>query len=330
MTLSVINTRPPASRRLEATGACFIMLFAPTALLSLAILGWIDPASERLVVCSFRTGELELFAVDPATGDAVNLTRSPKSVEKYPACSYAGDRVAFISNRHGTDNLYVMNADGSEVRQLTHEKPGIDAGMASWTADGRWLYFGLYGGGPPRMCRIRPDGSDFKVVGEGIDPAVSPDGQRIAFARPLGDGHHLFVMKSDGSDAHQLAKSGNGWGGVHATWTPDGKRIIYGDKVGEAIELFACEPDSGPITQLTRLGGAATSPSVSHDGRWITFRLCDEVYWRSGESSERAYRERRADKRPVWIMKADGSDPHVIEPLHYQTTIDGSRAPFLK
>lgn len=306
------------------------MLLAATTLLSLTVLGWGDLPGHELVVCSFRTGELELFAVDLATGDARNLTRSPKSVEKYPACSYAGDRVAFISNRDGTDNLYVMNADGSGVRQLTHEKPGIDAGMASWTADGRWLYFGLYGVGPPRMCQIRPDGSDFKIVGEGIDPAVSPDGERVAFARPLGDGHHLFVMKSDGSDARQLTKQGNGWAGVHAAWTPDGKRILYGDRVGNAIELFACELDSGAITQLTRLGGAATSPSVSRDGRWITFRLCDEVYWRSGESSRRAYEERRADKRPVWIMRADGASPHVIEPLHYQTTIDGSRAPFLR
>ena len=289
-----------------------------------------DLSGHELVVSSFRTGDLELFAVDPASGDARNLTRSPKSIEKYPACSYAGDRVAFVSDRDGGDGLYLMNADGSEVRRLTHEKPGIDAGMPSWTAAADWIYFGLYGGGPPRMCRIRPDGSDFKVVGEGIDPAVSPDGGRVAFARPLGDGHHLFVMNSDGSDARQLTTKGNGWAGVHATWAPDGRRIIYGDRAGESIELFACEPDSGTITQLTHLGGAATSPSVSPDGRWVTFRLCDEVYWRSGETSRRAYEERRADKRPVWMMGGDGSDPRVVETLHYQTTIDGSRAPFLK
>ena len=306
------------------------MISAPAALLSLAVLGWIDPIGDRMVVCSFRTGELELFAVDPATGDARNLTRSPKSAEKYPACSFAGDRIAFISNRDGTDTLYVMNADGSGVRRLTQEKPGINAGMASWTADGGRLYFSLFGGGPPRMCRIRPDGSDFKVVGEGIDPAVSPDGRRVAFARALGDGHHLFIMNSDGSAARQLTASGNALAAVHATWTPDGRRIIYGDRVGEAVELFACEPDSGTMTQLTRLGGAATSPSVSPDGKSISFRLCDEVYWRSGETSRRAYQERRADKRPVWVMAADGSDPHVVESLHYQTTVDGSRAPFLK
>jgi hypothetical protein len=62
--------------------------------------------------------------------------------------------------------------------------------------------------------------------------------------------------------------------------------------------------------------------------KWISFRLCDEIYWRDGKSSERAYRERRADKRPVWVMGFDGSNPHVIESLHYQTTIDGSRAPW--
>ena len=306
------------------------MLNAPIALLSLAVLGWSDPGGDRLVVCSFRTGELELFAVDPATGDAQNLTRSPLSVEKYPACSFAGDCVAFISNRDGTDNLYVMNSDGSGVRQLTREVRGIDAGMPSWTADGRWLYFGLYGGGPPRMCRIHPDGSEFQVVGEGIDPAVSPDGKQVTFARSLGDGQHLFLMNADGSDPRQLTAKGNPWAGVHATWTPDGRKIIYGDRAGEAIELFACEPDTGTIVQLTRLGGAATSPSVAPDGKRITFRWCDEVYWRSAELSKRAYKERRADKRPVWVMGADGSDPHILGPLHYQTTIDGSRAPFLR
>ncbi len=285
----------------------------------------------EVVTCSFRTGDLELFAVDLATGDSRNLTRSPKSVEKYPGCSADGSKVAFISNRDGEDALYVMDAVGSNVRRLTNEPRGVDAGMPSWTADGRWIYFGLYAGGrPPRMCKVHPDGSGFAVVGEGIDPAVSPDGRRVAFARASGDGHRLCVMDLDGSSTRELTSRRNGWGGIHATWTPDSRTVLYADRVGEALELFACEADSGAIRQLTKLGGAATSPSASPDGKWITFRLCDEVYWRDGESSRRAYDERRADKRPVWIMGADGSGPHVVEPLHYQTTIDGSRAPFLR
>ena len=41
---------------------------------------------------------------------------------------------------------------------------------------------------------------------------------------------------------------------------------------------------------------------------------------------KKAYSDKRADKRPVWVMGADGSNPHVIELLHYQCAIDGSRA----
>jgi TolB protein len=201
--------------------------------------------------------------------------------------------------------------------------------MQSWTADGKWIYFGVFGKFEPRMCRIAPDGSRFEEVGKGIDPAVSPDGTMIAFARSLPDGHHLFVMRTDGSNARRLTERGNVFAGMHCSWTPDGKRILYADRVGDALEIFSMEPDGKNTTQLTRLGKAATTPAVSPDMKWISFRLCDEIYWRDGKSSERAYKERRSDKRPVWVMRIDGSDPHVVEPLHYQTTIDGSRAPYL-
>jgi TolB protein len=200
--------------------------------------------------------------------------------------------------------------------------------MQSWTADGNWIYFGLFGKGPPTMCRIAPDGTNFKAVGMGIDPAISPDGKTIVFARQLPDGHHLFAMDADGGNDRQLTAKGNIYAGVHAAWSSDGKVILYADQVGEALEIFRMDADGKNVKQLTKLGGAATTPAVSPDGKWISFRLCDEIYWRDGKSSEKAYKERRADKRPVWIMGFDGSNPHVIEPLHYQTTIDGSRAPF--
>lgn len=288
--------------------------------------GW--RMGQELLVASFRTGDTEIFIVDPDTGDARNLTRSPKSKERYPSWSPDGKFVAFNSDRDGTHNLYLIGADGRNLRQLTHEKPGVEAGMQSWTADGKWIYFGLFGKGPPRMCRIAPDGTGFREVGNGIDPAVSPDGKHIAYAEARKDGHHLRVMDVDGTNNRMLTPTGNVFGGVHAAWSPDGKWIVYADQVGDALELFRIDPEGKNAVQLTRLGKACTTPAVSPDGKWISFRYCDEIYWRDGKTSERAYRERRADKRPVWVMGSDGSSPHVIETLHYQTTIDGSRAPW--
>ena len=55
------------------------MISAPAALLALAVLGRVDPPGDRMIVCSFRTGDTELFAVDPASGDSRNLTLSPRS-----------------------------------------------------------------------------------------------------------------------------------------------------------------------------------------------------------------------------------------------------------
>ena len=200
------------------------------------------PLGFSLAVASFRTGDTEIFVVDPGTGDARNLTRSPTSSERYPSWSPDGSSVAFNSNRDGTHNLYLIDADGSNLRQLTHEKRGVEAGMQSWTADGQWIYFGLFGGGPPRMCRIKPDGSSFKVIGVGIDPAVSPDGKTIVFARQMSKGHCLFAMNVDGTEIRQLTKNENPWAGVHATWTPDGKRIIYADQAGQSLSYLAVVP----------------------------------------------------------------------------------------
>jgi hypothetical protein len=285
-------------------------------------------AGYELLTASFRTGDTEIFVINPDTGEARNLTCSPQSKERYPSWSSDGKLVAFNSDRDGTYNLYVVGADGGNWRQLTKEKRGVEAGMQSWTADGRWIYFGLFGKGQPRMCRIAPDGSNFQEVGTGIDPAVSPDGRTVVFARSLDDGHHLYAMDADGKNERRLTAKGNVFAGVHAAWSPDGKWIVYADQVGDALEIFRMGADGKDVRQLTRLGKAATSPAVSPDGKWISFRLCDEIYWRDGKTSERAYRERRADKRPVWVMAADGANPHIIEALHYQTTIDGSRAPW--
>ncbi len=244
-------------------------------------------SGQELLVASFRTGDTEIFIVNPKTGDARNLTRSPMSQERYPSWSPDGKWIAFNSDRDGTFNLYVIGAGGNHLRQLTKEKRGVEAGMQSWTADGKWIYFGLFGRGEPRMCRIAPDGSDFQEVGKGIDPAVSPDGKTIVFARALKDGHHLYAMDAGGANVRQLTSRGNIFAGVHAAWSPDGKWIVYADQVGEALEIFRMDADGNHVQQLTRLGKAATTPAISPDGKWISFRLCDEIYWRDGKSSAR-------------------------------------------
>src|SRR5262245_65748313 len=77
-----------------------------------------DLAGHKLLLTSVRTGDTEVFVVDPETGDAQNISRSPKSEDRYPCWSPDGKRVCFMSDRESTTNLWVANADGSKVHRL--------------------------------------------------------------------------------------------------------------------------------------------------------------------------------------------------------------------
>lgn len=281
-------------------------------------------AGYQLLVTSIRTGDTELFLVDPDTGDARNLTCSPTSEERYPAWSPDGSRIAFTSNRDGAYNLYVMDANGGNVKQLTHEKAPAVCYMPSWSGDGKQIVFGLHGD-KAQMAAIAPDGSNFRMIGAGHDPCISPDGRTIAYTAHAGRGFCVFVMDADGKNSRQLTKHENPMGAVHPIWSPDGSKILYSDQVGEKLEIFVVDTDGKNITQLTKLGRISTSAAYSPDGKWIAFRVTSNAYWRNPEEMKKAYGEKKADQRPVYVMAADGSHPHVIEVLQYQCALDGSR-----
>ena len=282
-------------------------------------------AGQRLLVTSVRTGDTEIFEVDPDSGDARNITRSPSSEDRYPCWSPDGRQIAFTSNRAaGTYNLFVCDADGSNVRQLTHETGTSVAYMPSWAGDR--IAFGLHRE-KPEMATIKPDGSHLEVLGAGHDPCLSPDGRKIAYTGEVTGGVSVFVMDADGSNKRQIVKGANSWGAVFPSWSPDGKRIIYSFKAGEGLELFVVDAEGATEPrQLTHLNKVCTPAAWSPDGKWISFRYTDEMYWRNKQRMDRVYAHPQADKRPVWVIRPDGSDAHVIECLHYQCAMDGSRA----
>ena len=278
----------------------------------------------RFLVTSVRTGDTEVFLVDPTTGDATNLTRSAESEDRYPCWSPDGKRFAFTSDREGTFNLYVAEIDVTNVRRLTDLKSPAVAYMPSWVGDR--IVFGLHDE-RARIAVVKPDGGDMRILGPGHDPVLSPDGKRIAFTGEAPGGVTVFVMDADGSHRRQVVKEANPWGAVFPDWSPDGKRLVYAFKVGEGLELFVVDAEGGmDPRRLTRLGGVSTPAAWSPDGSWISFRHTDEAYWRDPARMERIYRQRPGDKRPVWVVRSDSTAAHVVECLRYQCAMDGSRA----
>ncbi len=281
----------------------------------------------KLLVTSIRTGDTEIFIADPVTGDMLNVSRSPESEDRYPCWSPDGARIAFVSDRQNATNLYVMDTNGEHVRRIVTNRAVCY--MPSWqvTPDGERIVLGMHGD-KPEMVSIRPDGSALKNLGEGHDPTLSPDGRYICYTgEVLEGGVSVFTMKWDGSEKRRLVAGASKPGATFPNWSADGKFIVYSWPVGEALELFVIAADgSSNPRQVTRTGGICTPSAWSPDGQWISFRFTDEAYWRSKERMREVYSKKPADKRPVWIVRPDGSDAQVIEPLRFQMSIDGSRA----
>jgi TolB protein len=327
-----IGTRQDDGQRIRGGAFFSLKLFSLLALVCAAtVLAGRGRAADltgyKWLVTSIRTGDTEVFLADAATGDMFNVTRSPKSEDRYPCWSPDGKRICFVSDREGATNLWTCRADGTKVRRL-NQTPAV-CYMPSWgkTPRGERIVFGKHGD-KPEMASIKPNGSGEENLGEGHDPTLSPDGKLICYTGHFGSGVTVFVMSHHGSFRRQLVKEISQVGAMFPNWSPDSQQIVYSFPVGDALELFVIQLNGGEPRQLTSFGGTSvcTPGAWSPDGKWIAFRRTDERYWSNPERMLKVYAEKPADKRPVWVIRPDGSDASVVEPLRYQMAIDGSRA----
>jgi TolB protein len=284
--------------------------------------------SSKLLTTSIRTGDTEVFVVDPVTGDAFNVTKAPASEERYPLWMPDGNHIVFTSNREDgkTFNLYLASVNGKFSKKLTNESDGAVYYFPSVPSDGKRIWFSMAKGDKAVIGYVSPDSKEYKEVTDGRDGNISPNGKKIAFTKLIGKGFPVFVMDADGNNVTQITEHEDEIGAVAPIWSPDSKKILYADQVGEYLELFVCDADGRNQKQLTNLKKISSSAAWSPDGRFITFRVTDVAYWRDIQTRDKAYQEKGSDKRPVYIMRADGSDVQLLETLHYQCAIDGSRA----
>jgi TolB protein len=280
----------------------------------------------QFLITSVRTGDTEIFLINPVTGDAFNITKAPNSEERYPAWHPNGKQVIFTSNREDgkTYNYYIANSDGSNLKKISDLPKGSVAYWASFTADGKWIYFNE--GNSSRIYRVKPDGTQQEDVTDGRDANISPDGKKLVFTQKGKKDWGVWTMDSDGKNRIQIIAIESEIGGIAPVWSPDGKRVAFSMQVGEIAEIFSCNADGSDLKKLTEIQQISSSPAYSPNGKFITFRVTDEAYWRDTKKMKQVYDEKAGDKRPIWVMNVDGSNARIIEVLHYQCAMDGSRA----
>ena len=188
------------------------------------------------------TGDRELLRTN-LDGTKQFLTENGVPDES-PAWSPDGNQIAFVSERTGDFEIHVMNADGSEVRQLT-ASPREDW-QPSWSPDGKHIVFASVRTGDWEIYVMDADGANVHQLTErpGIDwtPDWSPDGQRIVFAGkaapavnqtadetvlagPETSSWDIYVMNRDGSSVKRLTDDPGS--DIEPTWSPDGNYLAF-------------------------------------------------------------------------------------------------------
>ena len=202
-----------------------------------------------------------------------------------PAWSPRADAIAFSSSRGESDGIYLVRSDGSGMKRVS---PLGDAYYPSWSPDGRKLVverlngsalgvlhsslwvIDLHGGKPHRLLRVVTRFED-----EPLRPAWSPEGEWIAFSKPLGSGGSvIYLISTDGKRLRRLTpRRASGTFQTHPSWSPDGRRLAFTtwSSAHGAASIAMVNVDGTGEVRLTE----GREPSWSPNGRRIAFR-CHE------------------------------------------------------
>jgi imidazolonepropionase-like amidohydrolase/Tol biopolymer transport system component len=210
----------------------------------------------------------DIYTVPMAGGEARRIAQG-MAWEVHPRFSPDGKRIAFTSDRGGGNNIWVMNADGSDKRQLTKESFRL-LNQPTWSPDGRfiaakkhfttqrslgtgeiWMYHVSGGGGIQVVERRNEDLQ--KELGE---PIFAPDGKAIYFTRNTTPGNTfvyaqdsvpgIFAIERHDLETGEVSTTVDGYGGaVRPAPSPDGKEIAFVRRDKDTSQLWVKDLASG-------------------------------------------------------------------------------------
>lgn len=206
------------------------------------------------------------------------------------------DEIVFQSNRDGDYEIYIMNVDGSNVRQLTYNN--TDDNLPRVSPDGQRIAFISNRDGNEEVYVMNRDGSEqarltFDSAQDRL-PAWSPDGSEIVFQSNRDGLMDIFIMNADGSNVRQITDSPLREG--HTSWSPDGRRLAYNASMEFYWQLYVSNADGTDVRKITNSTYDEWSPEWSPDGQWLLF-----------------HSERDSRTNPgIYMMRPDGSDARLI------------------
>jgi Tol biopolymer transport system component/imidazolonepropionase-like amidohydrolase len=271
----------------------------------------------------------DIYIVDLAGGEAKALMQN-FSWDIQPAVSPDGSQIAFISDRDGISNVWTMNLDGSNLKQVSKEKQNI-IHSPKWSPDGEyiaatkgimssrsipageiWLYHHSGGGGLVIKKRVNGRRDQKNIA----DPVFSPDGKYIYFTQDITPGStfsynrdplkSIFaIVRYDLDKGKEEQFTGGTGGAIVATPSPDGKSVAFISRVRNKTVLFLKDLETGLETPLFTEMERDMQEGFGSEGYYAYFDWTPDskniVFWTGGKFHKLSLADKSVKTIPVHI-----------------------------
>ncbi len=235
----------------------------------------------------------------------------------------ARTKIAYVSELGTARELFVMDYDGYDPRQLTAD--GFLNLMPRWSPDRRFLVFTTYRNRNTQdidMIELAT-GKRWTLVAQGglnITPVFSPDGNALAYASSHEGNAELYRLDTRTKAVQRLTT--NAAGDLSPSWSPSGREIAFTSDRGGGPQIFLMSADGSNVRRLTFDGDYNAAPAWSPRGNWIAYvcrtskkeyKLC--VITPDGQKHLQLTTGLGVDDSPSW--SPDGR--HLV----FSSTVDG-------
>lgn len=256
------------------------------------------PDGQWLAFTSNRNGGWGVYKMKIDGSSLTMLNNSGSSLE--PSW-YPMDRILFSIAKPGSEDVYVMNNDGTNRIRLTNTA-GYDE-YPDWSPDGTKVVYTSAGGivgGTKYIWIMNADGSGkYRLSTQsGIQPAWSPDGTKITFkcymkSSTSTSNNNICMINANGTGLKRLT---NETANAHdPDWNPDGTKVVFASNRDGDWEIYTMSTNGSNVQKLTsNVGIDDNYPVYSPDGQWLAFA------------------SNRTGNEEIWIMKVGDSQTSPI------------------
>jgi len=260
------------------------------------------------------------------------VTTLTPTVTMQPIGGSLQGRIAFQSDRDGSLEIYVMNADGSNVSRLTNN-PAVDV-FPAWSPDGNRIAFASDRGGFPDIYLVNPDGTNLQRLTNSasadVTPAWSNTADELAFVSNRDGNDEIYSISINTGATQRITNDSSA--DYFPSWSADGEWIVFTTDRDINPEIYKVRRDGSELTRLTDDPGDDSNPAWSPDGTRIVFTsnrngfyevytmdtnggnvtkvtdarsLLDEPNW-SPDSRAITFSSSKDGQKEIYVITADG------------------------